>query len=183
MPYANNKGADQPAHLHSLISTFVVRCLDSIILRFYIWNLKPLPSFCGYIGQSESTLGANPEDRFSHDEAHSCECWLCPQLKLCMQSIRWLQLKLWYKLISLCMHYLSTIKTLTKKQSVKMAKFEKLPFGQEVFLWHQPSSCKCSMCLHCVCKVSAGFSKSSGISWFPHSCTIRALKLRLTKPH
>ena len=31
MPYANNKGADQPAHLHSLISTFVVRCLDSII--------------------------------------------------------------------------------------------------------------------------------------------------------
>ena len=31
MPYANNKGTDQPAHPHSLISTFVVRCLDSII--------------------------------------------------------------------------------------------------------------------------------------------------------
>ena len=31
MPYANNKGADQPAHPRSLISTFVVRCLDSII--------------------------------------------------------------------------------------------------------------------------------------------------------
>ena len=30
-PYANNKGADQPVHLHRLISTFVVRCLDSII--------------------------------------------------------------------------------------------------------------------------------------------------------
>ena len=30
MPYANNKGADQPAHLRSLISAFVVRCLDSI---------------------------------------------------------------------------------------------------------------------------------------------------------
>ena len=29
--YANNKGADQPAHLHSLISAFVVRCLDSTI--------------------------------------------------------------------------------------------------------------------------------------------------------
>ena len=26
-----NKGADQPAHLRSLISTFVVHCLDSII--------------------------------------------------------------------------------------------------------------------------------------------------------
>ena len=32
MPYANNKGADQPAHLHSLIRTFIVRCLDSLSL-------------------------------------------------------------------------------------------------------------------------------------------------------
>ena len=31
MPYTNNKGAAQPAHPRSLISTFVVRCLDSII--------------------------------------------------------------------------------------------------------------------------------------------------------
>ena len=31
MPYANNKGADQPAYPCSLIRTFVVRCLDSII--------------------------------------------------------------------------------------------------------------------------------------------------------
>ena len=31
MAYANNKGADQPVHPHSLIITFVVRCLDSII--------------------------------------------------------------------------------------------------------------------------------------------------------
>ena len=31
MPYANNKGADQPAHPRSLISAFVVRCLGSII--------------------------------------------------------------------------------------------------------------------------------------------------------
>ena len=31
MPYANNKGTDQPAHPRCLISTFVVRCLDSII--------------------------------------------------------------------------------------------------------------------------------------------------------
>ena len=31
MIYADNKGADQPAHLRRLISTFVVRCLDSII--------------------------------------------------------------------------------------------------------------------------------------------------------
>ena len=31
MPYVNNKGADQPAHLRSLTSTFVVGCLDSIV--------------------------------------------------------------------------------------------------------------------------------------------------------
>ena len=31
MSYANNKGADQPAHPRSLISTFVVRCLDRIM--------------------------------------------------------------------------------------------------------------------------------------------------------
>ena len=31
MPYANNKGTDQPAHSRSLISAFVVHCLYSII--------------------------------------------------------------------------------------------------------------------------------------------------------
>ena len=31
MSYANNEGADQPAHPRSLISTFVVRCLGSMI--------------------------------------------------------------------------------------------------------------------------------------------------------
>ena len=29
--YMDNKDADQPAHLRSLISTFVVHCFDSII--------------------------------------------------------------------------------------------------------------------------------------------------------
>ena len=29
--FANNKGADQPAHLHSLISAFVICILESII--------------------------------------------------------------------------------------------------------------------------------------------------------
>ena len=61
----NNKGADQPAHPRSLISTFVVRCLDS----FYIRNFKPLPSFFGGAGRFVSYLVANPEGRFSRDEA------------------------------------------------------------------------------------------------------------------
>ena len=41
-PYANNKGADQPAHLRSLISTFVVRCLDSIIPLVSISEISSL---------------------------------------------------------------------------------------------------------------------------------------------
>ena len=33
-------GADQPAHPHSLISTFVVRCLDRIIFRVSISEIS-----------------------------------------------------------------------------------------------------------------------------------------------
>ena len=40
------------------------------ISSFYIRNFKPLPTFCGCAGRFESTLVANPEDRFSRDEAH-----------------------------------------------------------------------------------------------------------------
>ena len=38
---------------------------------FYIRNFKPLPSFCGCAGQFVSYLVANPEDRFSGDQAHT----------------------------------------------------------------------------------------------------------------
>ena len=41
-PYANNKGADQPAHPRSLISAFVIRCLDSIIPLNSIFKLSSL---------------------------------------------------------------------------------------------------------------------------------------------
>ena len=57
MPYANNKGADQPAHPRSLISTVIVRCLDGLVSvaeqtdLSYAWS-------------------QTPEDRFSRDEAH-----------------------------------------------------------------------------------------------------------------
>ena len=79
-----------------------------------------------------------------------------------------------------------TIWALTKpllrsKVLKKMAKFTMLSFFQNVFLWHQTSSCKSSMCLHCVRKVSDGFSKSSGASWFPRACTIWALTKPLLK--
>ena len=44
MSYANNKDADQPAHLRSLISTFVVRCLDSLdsLCIHTVWSVPLL---------------------------------------------------------------------------------------------------------------------------------------------
>ena len=60
----------QPVHPRSLISTFIVRCLDSIISLNSISEIsKPLASFCGCAGRFESYLVGNPEDRFSRDEA------------------------------------------------------------------------------------------------------------------
>ena len=46
MPYVNRKGAE--VHPRSLISTFVVRCLDSMIciLNCYIQSFKTPASFC-----------------------------------------------------------------------------------------------------------------------------------------
>ena len=58
MSYANNKGANQPAHPRSLISAFVVRYLDSIS-RFYSRNFKTLASFCGCAGRFVSGLVEN----------------------------------------------------------------------------------------------------------------------------
>ena len=42
MPYANIKGADQPAHPRSLISAFIVRWLDSVIPRLAISKFSRL---------------------------------------------------------------------------------------------------------------------------------------------
>ena len=42
MLYANNKGADQPVHPRSLIGTFVVDCLDSIISLVSISEISSL---------------------------------------------------------------------------------------------------------------------------------------------
>ena len=68
MPYANNKGTDHSARPRSLISTFVVCCLDSIISSFCIQNFKLLASFNGCAGWFESYLVENPEDSFSRYE-------------------------------------------------------------------------------------------------------------------
>ena len=66
MQYANNKGADQPAHPRSLISTFFVRCLDSII---HILAKSKILRFT-VVSVAEQTGLSLPEDRFSRDETH-----------------------------------------------------------------------------------------------------------------
>ena len=80
LPYTNNKAADQPARM---ISTFVIRCLDSITSSFYIWNFKPLASFCSWAGRFESYLVTNPEDRFSRDVAQ-IKSWVFQVTQPCL---------------------------------------------------------------------------------------------------
>ena len=70
VPDANNKGADQPVHLCSLISTFVVRCLESLISLVSTFAISRLAFLCSWAGQFESYLLKNPEDRFIHGEDH-----------------------------------------------------------------------------------------------------------------
>ena len=71
MPYVNNKGADQPAHQRSLISTFVVRCLDSMIC---IVALSKVSRFCLVSVAEQAGLNLTwskiPEDTFSCDVAY-----------------------------------------------------------------------------------------------------------------
>ena len=53
MSYANNKGADQPVHRHSLISAFVVHRLDSVIPALVESNnFKTLASVAEHTGLS-----------------------------------------------------------------------------------------------------------------------------------
>ena len=66
MSYANNKGADQPAHPRSLISTFIVRCLGiTIPILTKISRLWPI-SVAEHAGLSLTWSQAS-EDRFSRD--------------------------------------------------------------------------------------------------------------------
>ena len=70
IPYANNKGADQAAHPRSLISTFVVRCLDRVICILAISKVSRfwLASVAEQAGLNV-TWSKIPEDTFSNDVA------------------------------------------------------------------------------------------------------------------
>ena len=69
--HANNKGADQPAYPRSLISAFVVRCLDSVMSLVSVIKISSLVLVSVAEQASLSlTWSETPEDTFSHDEAH-----------------------------------------------------------------------------------------------------------------
>ena len=76
MLYANN-GADQPGYPRSLISAFVVRCLDSVMSLDSIAEISEL-SLASIAEQASLSLTWSeiPEDTFSHDEAHTESDWL-----------------------------------------------------------------------------------------------------------
>ena len=104
MPYANNKGADQPAHPRSLISTFVVRCLDSMIC---ILGISKVSRF--YLASVAEQAGLNltcskiPEDTFSLDAAHFL---LRSHLDL-ISIVLYLNLKVWITLTG-CFIFIAT---------------------------------------------------------------------------
>ena len=75
MSYANNKGADLPAHPRSLMNAFIVRCLDSAVSVTKFSNLM-LASVAEQTGLS-LTWSETPEDTFSHDEAHMITLSYC----------------------------------------------------------------------------------------------------------
>ena len=73
MSYANNKGADQPARPRSLISAFVVRCLDSVMPLVSVTKISSLmlASVAAQAGLS-LTWSETPEDTFCRVVAHFC---------------------------------------------------------------------------------------------------------------
>ena len=84
--YANSKGADQPSHPCSLISPFVVRCLDSIISLDSIAEISRLwlASVAAQAGLS-LPLWETPKDMFCRVVAvmflyknHKCLCISAP---------------------------------------------------------------------------------------------------------
>ena len=70
MSYANNKGVDQPTHPRSLISAFVVRCLDSVMSLVSVTKIASL-MLASVTEQASLSLtwSETPEDTFSQDEA------------------------------------------------------------------------------------------------------------------
>ena len=72
MSYANNKGAGQPGHPRSLISVFVVRCLDSLMSLVFVTKISSL-MLASVAAQAGLCLAwsETPEDTFCRVVAHT----------------------------------------------------------------------------------------------------------------
>ena len=68
MQYADNKGADQPAHPHSLINAFVVCYLDSIISLVSMSEISSL--YLASVAVQAGLFLTCSQTRFSYDEAY-----------------------------------------------------------------------------------------------------------------
>ena len=66
MAYAINKGAYQPAYPRSLISTFVVRCLDSMICILAISKVSRF-----YLASAAEQIGLNLTSSKIHEDTFS----------------------------------------------------------------------------------------------------------------
>ena len=95
--YANNKDADQPAHPRSLISAFVVRCLDSVMSLLSVTKISSL-KLAPVAEQANLSLAwsETPEDTFCHVVAllffifdSNSHFWL----SLCFPSIDFISIK------------------------------------------------------------------------------------------
>ena len=88
MACANNKGADQPVHPCRLISTIIVRCLDSMmcILAMSKVSRFQLVSVTEQAGWNV-TWSKIPEDTFSRDVAHIINCARWFEFLLFLQKI------------------------------------------------------------------------------------------------
>ena len=80
MPYANNKGADQPAHPRSLISAFVVHCLDSIIPLVSLFKISKL-----YLASVAKQAGLSLNWSKKHEDRFSCGSFPIYH-KLCLRT-------------------------------------------------------------------------------------------------
>ena len=70
LAYAKKKTQISFAVAAKLISAFVFATQIVQCLYFLILNIKPIAIFCDCAARFVSDLVRNPEDRFSHNEAH-----------------------------------------------------------------------------------------------------------------
>ena len=89
MSYANDNGTVQPAHMRSLISAFVVRCLDSVMSLASVTKISSLMvvAVAEQAGLS-LTWWETPKDTFSHAEARVIQAVSSVSLPVQYISIR-----------------------------------------------------------------------------------------------